>query len=129
MSLNRREAMAAGGTVLAAAALPVVVDESLYERLCIEFSNDGVIDEEAKAQARDSAKYGMTLIRRARMAAGLSIAEAAEQTGIDFWQWACLEDGVDEPPTFREGMAICQLLKIDVADLFEAVTGSPLPRA
>ena len=65
--------------------------------------------------------------REARVAAGMTMAEAAKAAFQKedgwFWCWSELENGYGEPATFREGMAICRLLGIEHEQLANEILG------
>src|SRR5688572_4650143 len=128
--LSRRSLLA--GAVASAAVLPFAGteprSEGLFEQLRAEYlphlrpfwkeEIEGPIEAGADSHAREAMQAGMTVLRRARLAAGLTMAECAKRTGKSFWTWSQFENG-HEQPDFAEGMVICELLKIEPEALAE----------
>lgn len=124
--LNRREAIAVGAGAAVATVVPSQTSgsEGLYEQLRAEYLPHCESPDEAAECARDAAEAGMTVIRRARLAAGLTMLEVATKvsgTERGFWRYSNFENNRGEEPDFQEGMAICQLLQITPAELADAI--------
>jgi hypothetical protein len=130
-TMNRREAigttLAAGATTLAAAALP---REGLEQRAYREFLDaiggpGGVRNENEQSAARfarDSMQPG-GLLRTARLRAGLTPFECADRAeiGQSGFRIMELEEGSGDEMSFSEGMKLCPMFGIQIADLAEEV--------
>jgi len=104
------------------------LEQRTYQELLAEIGGPGGVKNERESDAakfaRESVQPGGAM-RNARLAAGLTPCEAATRAGIvSGLRWLDLETGEGNEATFREGMAVCKLLGIDVASLVEeAIAG------
>ena len=57
-------------------------------------------------------------IRDRRVSRGLSLADAAERSGLHLSYWSKLEDGQYEAPAPKHLMAIARALEVDFEDLY-----------
>jgi hypothetical protein len=136
-SLSRRSLLA--GAVASAAVVPLAnleLDSSgLFEKLKSEYQwqlmpyqSEEPIEVRADECAKEAMRAGMTAVRRARLAAGLSMAEAAELAGVGFWRWSQIEcnqyQAMSPELEFSEGMAVCELLNIEPDAIYQQIRRS-----